>query len=492
MSAGKQRARAIAISAFIAAWFLGHAWKGLFVYFQDDDMMNMYHAWIVPWHKLIVANIVPFTYIYRPLGSAFYRILYLSAGLNPLPFRICIYTLMMLNIWLIFRVARLLTDSTEMAALAALIGAYHNRFMDLFLNGGTVYDVLCFTFFWLAFSFYVAARRKYGEVTGRRLAWFCALFTLALNSKEMAASLPVVVLAYEWIYDRPANLSPGAVGRWLRAQKAVWISGIMTALATIGKTSVQSPFTGIAAYKVHFSVHQFFSTVRPSMDNLLFLNEGALNTTKVVLLFVFMWLLAIISRRKHLLLCATIITITPLPVVFIPYRGVFVMYVPWLGCATYAASVLVGGREWLWKTVWKRSPLPRGTWEPERIVLFLLAAYVLYNIQHNDRGRSFERIDPQQAQVRALKEALAPIRLPPASENRGVLFLRDGFTVESWDPLYIVRLWYREPEMPVDRLKKPEPGAGPLQPERYGLILDYCDERYREISPVNPEGNCPP
>ena len=427
----------------------------------------MYFAWILPWYKLVIANVVPFTDTYRPLGSAFYSILYHSAGLTPLPFRIVAYIFMTLNIWLLYRVARLLTGSTEIAVLAALIGSYHSRLVALLHNGGTIYDILCYTFFWSSFYFYVETRQKYGNISRARLAGFCVLFTLALNSKEMAVTMPVLLLAYEWIYHRH-SMKTGVV----------WILGIITALAILEKTSLHSPFTGVADYKLHFSMHQFMSTLRPLTDQLLYLHEGTLNTTKVLSLFALVWIVAVVSKQKHLLLCAVIVTIAPLPINFIVYRGFFVMYMPLLGWAIYLAGVLVGIREWLYRAVWKRPPLPTATWEPERIGLFLLVAALLSYIQLHDQY--VNAVDPVQAQIRTLKENLLQIR-PVMPMKSSVLFLRDGFVQDSFDPIYIVRLLYHDPDIRVDSVKRMSPVDGPVEWKNYNLVLDYCGGRYKEI-----------
>ena len=67
----RHRLKSAVLMLAIAAWFLGHTWKGLAVYFQEDDLMNMYQAWVLPLYKLVLANLTPFTSVYRPLGAGF-------------------------------------------------------------------------------------------------------------------------------------------------------------------------------------------------------------------------------------------------------------------------------------------------------------------------------------------------------------------------------------------------------------------------------------
>ena len=132
--------KSAAVALFLAAWFLGHAWKGLTVYFQGDDSMNLYQAWVLPPWKILVGNLTPFTSVYRPLGTAFYRIGFGLLGWHPLGYRIAAYLLLMANIGLLYKVAKLVSGSTEIGVLAAFLGSYHQRLMDLYLSGGTIYD----------------------------------------------------------------------------------------------------------------------------------------------------------------------------------------------------------------------------------------------------------------------------------------------------------------------------------------------------------------
>ena len=443
-----RRLKAIAVAVFLVAWFLGHAWRGLTVYFQGDDAMNLYQAWVIPPWKIVVANLNPFTSVYRPLGTAFYRLGFSLLGWHPLGYRIAAYVLMMASIYLLYRVAKLLTGSTEIGVLAALLGSYHQRLMDVYLNGGAIYDVLCGTFFLLALCLYLK----------NRPVLFLICYLLALNSKEMAASLPLIVLAYDWIYHRRIGTA------------ASWLALFITALAFVIKRASPS-FATVPDYALHLSVHQFFATTRPLISELFFLPGGMLNNAKTVAIFALVWGIALATRRKPLLFAAAFITLAPLPINFITYRGFFVMYLPLAGWAIYVATALAEGRDWLLKTVWKRPALIEGSWEPERVGLFLFVAYVLFNIQAHDTYRSFDAIDPSQANLRTLHESLVRSSLPASGR---VLLLHDPFPRDVWDPTFLARLTYRDNTLIVDRERTPAAA--------YDLILDYDGRTYTAVS----------
>ncbi len=162
------------------------------------------------------------------------------------------------------------------------------------------------------------------------------------------------------------------------------------------------------------------------------------------------------------------IVVTPIPVNFIVYRGFFVMYLPLLGWTLYLATMLVRARDWL------RSLVSAG--DPERAGLFVATAFVLFTIQSRDRFWTFDRVDPAQPLIRQLKESLVRIR-PSMPKNGSVLFLGDPFSGdEGWDPVFVVRLLYRSPDIAVDRVKAM--GSGAQRRDAYSLVLDYNGHGY--------------
>ena len=102
------KAFALCLALIITAWFLAQSWRGLTVFFTGDDIMNIYWSCEASWTRLLTANLTPFTTEYRPLGALLYRALFETFGLNPLPFRLLFYSLMLANTFLCFQLARLL------------------------------------------------------------------------------------------------------------------------------------------------------------------------------------------------------------------------------------------------------------------------------------------------------------------------------------------------------------------------------------------------
>src|SRR6266571_946073 len=150
---------ALAIIAILILF--AFAADGLRVYFTGDDLMNTYGYWTHPTVQIIKEAVIFYpAEIFRPLGALFYLPLFKHYGLNPLPYRVVSYALLLANLGLLYLFCLRLSRSKEVAALACLLGAYHAHLGDLYYNSGTIYDLICFFFFYLALIYYMKIRQE--------------------------------------------------------------------------------------------------------------------------------------------------------------------------------------------------------------------------------------------------------------------------------------------------------------------------------------------
>lgn len=433
------------------AWFLAHAWRGIFVQLQGDDLMNLYQAWTLPLPRLTIANLTPFTDVYRPLGAACYRILYWWAGLDPLPYRLFAYSLMLANIGLVYALVRRLGGSSEVAGAASLVYSFHPNLLDIYLNNGTIYDVLCATFTLSALLVYTG-----GEMTWRRWIAFLALLTAALNSKEMAAAVPALLLAYELIFYR-----------WTRRGHliACAVSAVIVLLAFKLKTA-SSSFAGIPDYAMEFSVTRYFWTSRLLVSEAVYQFGPTLNDIQVAAILAGMFALAALLRSRILLFAAIFATVAPLPINFIPPRGFFVMYLPMAGWAIFAAALVAALHD--------RIPWKIAKTAPVRYAVLIVAFAGLAILFARGHFRTFNDIDASQHRNRTMIEDLARIE-PAMPKGARVLFLNDDFDPGVWDPLYIVRLGYRDPSIEIVRVKV---AGAPADLRAFHRVFDFVDGHY--------------
>jgi hypothetical protein len=235
---------------FIAfGWLLLFAHDGLTAPFSGDDLMNLHGYLSRSPVSLILDNLRFWSTSYRPQGGLFYAALYHWFGFNPLPFRVACFGLLALNLGLLWRFTLGLSCSREVAFLALLISGYHAWFIDLYYSTGTVYDLLCYSFYLGAFNVYLSVRAQGLVLDWRRVAMVAALYVCALNAKEMAVSLPVMLAAYEIIYQGRALRGSGR-GWFLREGRGVLVTGLLSLPYVAGKLMGAGSLVENPAYRL--------------------------------------------------------------------------------------------------------------------------------------------------------------------------------------------------------------------------------------------------
>ena len=426
--------------------------------------MNIFQAERKPFYQTVLDNVLFFTGAYRPLGALVYRVLYAIFGLNALPLRLLCYGLMLGNLLLLYRAAALIA-TREAAALAALIAAYNFGFVDLYLNSGTIYDLLCYCFYLSAFVIYVRARRHFAAV-------FLILYVCALNSKEIAVTLPVVLLLYELLLSKER-----ASKRWA----ALAIAALITPLYTWSKLSSASVLAGNDAYRLHLGVRTYLRAFGRYLADLAYLPPGSIDITAAAAILALLLALALLSRQRTLLFLALFIVIAPMPVAFILYRGAYAFYVASFGLFLYIALLLTYIRR-----VMGRALAGPGELTPQaNLVLqadtFVFAAIFLV-LFHSSRILPTVSADQNRIQsVLAQMSSVTAAKLAPRSR---ILFLDDPFPVDSTDLVYLVLLCRRSPEMTVDRQKKLSTKLTPEAVKGYDALFSFQGDKPIQVFSV--------
>ena len=433
MSAPQTRGR-IAAVLVVCGIFFAFAGDGLRGYFTPDDMMNLYRAASVSPADLMQQE--------RPVGQIVYRAIYSLAGLHPLPFRLVCFALLLANLALLWRFCLRLSGSRETAAVACLLGAYHAHLADLYYSSGTIYDLLCWFFVLAAFDFYITIRQRGTFPNWLQTAALLSLYALALGSKEMAIALPLYVVVYEALYGKD-------VTAWLRRGAWFWwLSLPLTVIYAVRKLSGPHAMAANPDYAPHFTVHAFFLGWRHYLPDLFY---GAIdfNDVKVVLLFTAMLALAIYTRRREMLLGWVVAFAGAFPVIFVPPRGMFVLYLTLPGWCLYAGSVLVLARDDLLRR-WPRWAAAFDV-RPEQLALFVALALLLVPLHRNEKPTGKSWVQPDYDVVRTVMESLD--RAGPLRHGARVLFLSDPFDPDDWILSNMFRLKYHDDTLQVDRVK---------------------------------------
>jgi hypothetical protein len=271
-------------------WLLLFAHNGLMAPFSGDDLMNLHGYLSRAPVSLMVDNLRYWSTSYRPLGGLCYVALYKWFGFDPLPFRVLCFGLLALNLGLLWRFILRLSASREVAFLALLIAASPAWFIDLYYSPGTMHDLLCYSFYLGAFNLYLGVRARGDALTWRHLGIVAALYVCALNAKEMAVSLPVLLAAYETIYH----------GRGLpRSGRGVVVTGLLSLPYVAGKLMGAGSLVENPAYRLTISPGRYLDTFHLYLNPLLYQHHVFRDPNTVQLLG--MLAFALYSRSRPLL-----------------------------------------------------------------------------------------------------------------------------------------------------------------------------------------------
>ncbi|HLI84896.1 MAG TPA: hypothetical protein VKV17_13315 [Bryobacteraceae bacterium] len=455
---------AIVVAVTVYASLLG--WDRVRTNFAADDMMNMGQYFLLGPAKALAAQLLFWKGYYRPMGAAFYLPLYHWFGLNPAPFQAAILALLAINAIVLYWLAITLGAGEVAAGVAALVAAYPAGLTNLVYKTDMIYDVLCFLFFTGAALAYAAVRERGRRLDRKQTALFLFLYLCALNSKEMALTMPLVLAAYEFFYQR----------RRARRWTLPAITAAMAALSFYGKIFGVQALVANSSYRPEFSLYRFLKFQKGALHDLL--AQLATPGWRGVL---FLWALVgfLAWRRNHPLLRFTWawMLVTPLPIAFLPDRFQGCLYLPLAGWAIFAAAIAVALAKAL-ANVLVNEPIFRRLGRSGVFALLIACAVLLWT--NRMRYLKTEVVRPAAASQGALTarvigqlRALNP-RVPPGSQ---VVFRNDPFP--GWDMTFIGALWFGDRSIHVYNQRQERLSPGEMQ--RMDHIFDFENGRLVQV-----------
>ena len=276
--------------------------------------MNLYIYWNAGPGRVLWSNLAFANGFYRPLGGLFYLPAYAVAGLNPILYRWAILILLAVNVVLLFRLARCLGGTERMALIASLFGALHACMPGLLYSTADIYDILCRTFCLLSLITYMRGRK----------VWAIVLMLVAINAKEMAATLPAFFLLYEVLYNKRRTFSYSLAALALAA------------LAMYGKMHGAEAMTANEMYRPTFTLQRWLDNNASYTNELLYLR---LPNPQVIGLWMLMALTCLAVKRREMWWAFGFILLVTVPTSFIPKRDGSSLYIPLVGWAIWMASL---------------------------------------------------------------------------------------------------------------------------------------------------------
>ncbi len=469
--------RKFAFALLTLAYFLYFNWSGLWVRFASDDMMNMSIYWRLAPVRVLLSRFVPWSGAYRPMAGLFYLPLFKGFGLNPIPYHAVMLAILLGNLYLMYRFARRVGCGELQAALATLVLAYHGGMSMLYYNTAFIYDVLCFPFYLGAFLCYARVRAQGRLLRGGETALVMGLYLCALNSKEMALTLPIVLLAYEWFYHRPPVWNLREIATWLRGPGRVMLYCVALNLVYLyGKGSGPNAMMKSSAYRPELSLQRVFAFETTAMGDLFMLWE-TFTWRGVLAVWVLLAYLAWRRPRPMLRFCWVWLMLTPLPLAVLEGRGAACLYIPLAGWAVFAAVVLtdVAGAA---ARFLADEPLFRRVGYTGLFAAILCASFFFWAKQNDSLRRQF--VSVAMADLgRQTADTIQQLRVlnPRVKAHSDVAFLNDPF--DGWDMLFIAELWFRDRSLRFHLQRKV-----PLSAEELSrmTVFDFQNGRLVQVS----------
>jgi hypothetical protein len=454
-------ATTLLLGTLVLVWFLSFAYRGIFADFSVDDLMNLDYYVHHSGSKAILASLEVFTFFYRPLGGLFYLSLYKAFGLHPLPFRLFCFALLLLNLILFYRFFRLLSGKPDIAWTALFLISYHAWFVDLYYSSGTIYELLCVFFYLLAFTAYVKIRSSGQWMRTKDWILIVVYYAAALDSKELAVTLPFFIGLYELIYFTPHSFRK--IGAWiLKEGRAALVLGLLTIPYIWCKTAAGALAQNYL-YKPKISALVYMHTFQIYLNPFFYLDHVLRGGSSMVLLGALL-LIAAAMRQRYLIFGWFFVSLSVLPFIFIPHYAAF-FYLPALGWALIGAGLLILLRNMLVAVI-ARPELPAGPKSQTIALCILLIPVVSFlAISHSRESRkTFDFFESAQVPLSPLIEGLQS-RCVEIREGTTVWFRHDPFPSDSYTLEQAVHLTCSCPNAKV--------GRGGTAPKGNVIVLSY-------------------
>jgi hypothetical protein len=351
--------------------------------------------------------------------------------------------------------------------LTALFCAYEKYWALLYFDTGYVFDTLVFFFGMATVLAYLAVRQKGRDPRGWETAGIACLYICALNSKELAASIPLILLAYEFLFMPPADWRRP---RWRQFAGVGWLV-LITLAFLVGRTRA---LASNPAYAPEFT-WQRFAASNGELFNALFLRPAWATGADVLAVWGSALAIALIFRSRVLIFAWWFAFAAMLPLAFVVPRWGPQFYWPLFGCALYAGFAIAGTAGWLWNAVAPKAPLWAGPCAAA--ALFLGVMLPLYS-QYKPLGMSQAPTVTDEAPVMMSVAAQMHELYPSLPHGSRILFLNDPIRVDWYNMIFIMQLSYREPSLVIKRVKEMNPPPDMAATAGFDYVVGYRDGRF--------------
>ena len=426
----------------VIAWFLYLIRRAVYEYFDTDDMTNLTVAFIKGYGDLVKGSVLFWTGAIRPLGGLFYLVTYQFAGFHPRPFRYAAIALLVLNLVLLYFVLRRLNTSVWFTTLALLFACFNRSMSDVYMSTGTVYDTLGLTFTLLAMLCVMRDQPRW------ILAALCTV--AAVDSKEMGAAIPALILAYELIVRPKPRFA------------ALISTGLVALLFTLSRMAVKNDLSDHPAYQLTVSWQRFLETTSVYLNDLAFSSHMSGVVAMMVLLAALA--LAAVLRNRIMLFGWCFYVFALLPMSFATPRSGYAIYIPYAGAAIYFAALFT------------LRPHTRLNHAIAMAFLCLVAALQFF------QARQGLLAGGGQETIKLVGLGVGKL-VPNMPKGANLLLINDPFGADEELPHSTLRLRYRDRDLRTTKLTwKMGPGTIPYPPGFFDHVFLFKENSVMELS----------
>ena len=250
-------------------------------------------------------------------------------------------------------------------------------------------------------------------------------------------------------------------------RSAVFLFGRMLGPDSIGAAG---------GYAIDISVNSYLNHMNSVFGEIVYA-PGSFNDTKSILLMTLSLALVCYTKRRHLVFAWLFVTLGVLPVAFIQPKGMYLVYLPLLGIAFLAASLLVGVANVVERRLTTHAVIVLG-------LTCMLGAAQYAVTQRTDYGTYLEE---ESREIRSVLDQLRDLH-PAMPQGSRILFLKDPFLdqprweIKSWATVFVVSLLYGDVQ--IERVLPPNPPP-PLETlSEYDFVFTADGLRLIELHPA--------
>ena len=460
------RWRKWALAVSLIAYFLYCNWGSLRVHFAIDELANIRYYFDQTAGRNLLANLLVWRGDYRPFGALFYLPVYHFAGLDPAPYQAVLLAILLANVFFAHRLVRLLGGSDIAAGFTAVVCCYHGGLANLYYNGAFVYDALCCCLYLAALSFYVGIRRSGARPRTGQTAMFLALALAAMNSKEMAVSIPVMLLVYECVYHLPQKKTASSLRAWaLGPARTVWIAGALALVDVYGKVAGPGAMASTQAYRPVFTLERIRAFHVALVQDLLLAGSW---TPRWLFLAGFYAVLARLAWRRGdrpiLRFLFWFLLIVPLPIEFLEGRREACFALPMVALAAFGSVVFADAAESAGRFLTREFTLPL---RAGVVTVLIVGVAISLWVREQSELRRSVAAGPMRTLGEETWDIIQQMRASSFHPRPGtsVAFLDDPY--HSLDLYTLARLWFHDRTVKIHGISQ-----GPLTIEELAK-MDY-------------------